>query len=127
MIISRTPYRISFFGAEISDKNSLTDNYGTILSTTIDKFCNISLKKIPILDDHKYRLIYSKTEVVQNISKIQHPVIKAVINDLSDHLDNSGYEIEYNGDLPAGSGVGSSSAFVVLRGEKPSVAQRDHG
>ena len=113
MIISRTPYRISFFGAEISDKNSLTDNYGTILSTTIDKFCNISLKKIPIFDDHKYRLIYSKTEVVQNISKIQHPVIKAVINDLSDHLDNSGYEIEYNGDLPAGSGVGSSSAFVV--------------
>ena len=113
MIITRTPYRVSFFGAEPRDKSYSGNNFGATISATINKYCNISIKKLPSFYNHKHRLVYSQTELVETISEIQHPVIKAVMEEFNNELDGIGYEVQHTGDLPAKSGVGSDSAFTV--------------
>lgn len=110
MIISKTPYRISLFGGG-TDYPSWYQNYGgQVISTTIDKYIYISLRILPSFFKHKYRIVYSKTENVKKISDIKHPAVREALKFFK---IKDGLEIHYDGDLPARSGMGSSSAFVV--------------
>ena len=110
MIISKTPYRISFFGGG-SDYPSWYNKYsGSVLSTSIDKHIYITCRFLPKFFDHKYRIVWSKIENVQNIKNIKHPIVKNLLNHL---MIKDGLELHYDGDLPAASGMGSSSAFTV--------------
>jgi len=110
MIISRTPYRISFFGGG-SDYPSWYLKYGgSVLSTSIDKYCYITCRVLPPFFEHRLRIVYGKIEVCQRIDEIQHPAVREILRFLK--LDQ-GLEIHYDGDLPARSGTGSSSSFTV--------------
>ena len=110
MIITKTPYRISFFGGG-SDYPAWYRKYGgSVLSTTIDKHIYISCRFLPDFFKHKYRIVWSKIEMVNNINQIEHPAVKKMLKYLK---INKGLEIHYDGDLPARSGMGSSSCFVV--------------
>ena len=110
MIISKTPYRISFFGGG-SDYPQWYNKYnGSVLSTTIDKHIYITCRHLPNFFEHKFRIIWSKLEQVKNIDQIQHKAVRMLLNELR---IKQGLEIHYDGDLPARSGMGSSSCFVV--------------
>ena len=110
MIISRTPYRISFFGGGTDYPDWYLKNGGQVLSTTIDKYVHITCRYLPPFFDHKIQLVYSKIERVKNIDELTHPSAREVIKYLN---INDGLEIHYDGDLPSRSGIGSSSAFTV--------------
>lgn len=110
MIITRTPFRISFFGGGTDYPTWFKEHGGAVLSTTIDKYCYISVRKLPPFFDHKHRVVYSKIENVKEIREIEHPSVRAVLNWLDWEY---GLEIHHDGDLPARSGLGSSSAFTV--------------
>ena len=115
MIISKTPYRISFFGGG-SDYPSWYLKYGgLVISSTINKYIYISCRELPSYFKHKNRIVYSKIEIVKNINNIKHPVVKSVLKlfEKEKIFKKSGLEIHYDGDLPSRTGVGSSSAFVV--------------
>jgi D-glycero-alpha-D-manno-heptose-7-phosphate kinase len=110
MIISRTPFRISFFGGGTDYPDWYREHGGAVLSTTIDKYCYISVRELPPFFEHRFRLVYSFVENVKEISELAHPAARGVLQ----HLGISkGLEIHHDGDLPARSGVGSSSAFTV--------------
>jgi len=111
MIISKTPYRISFFGGG-TDYPAYCDVYGgQVLSSAIDKYCYISVRELPPFFPHKHRLVYSKIESVRDIKEISHPVVREMLVDLNAGKD--GLEIHHDGDLPARSGLGTSSSFTV--------------
>ena len=110
MIITRTPFRISFFGGGTDYPAWFRRHGGAVLATTIDKYCYITCRYLPQFFDHKYRIVYSRIENVRDISEIQHPAAKAVL-DVLDCRD--GLEIHHDGDLPARAGLGSSSSFTV--------------
>lgn len=110
MIISRTPYRISFFGGGTDHPNWYRNHESSVISTTIDKYCYVNLRELPPFFDFKYRLRYYKREEVKTISNIKHPVIREV---LTLFKYKKGIDLSYIGDIPAMSGVGSSSAFTV--------------
>lgn len=122
MIISRTPFRISFFGGGTDYPSWYEENGGAVLSTTIDKYCYLSCRYFPPFFDHKNRIVWSKIENVSNLDEIQHPAIREILKYLN---FQEGVEILHNADLPARSGIGSSSSFIVgllsilhaLRGE----------
>ena len=110
MIISRTPYRISFFGGG-SDYPSWYKEYGgEVLSATIDKYLYLSIRELPLFSKHNYRIVYSKIETAKNVNEIKFNVIKQMIKQ---YKIKKGLEIHYDGDLTAKSGMGSSSSFVV--------------
>ena len=113
MIISRTPFRISFFGGGTDYPEWFTKNKGCTISTTIDKFCYINLRKLPPFFDYKHRFRYFEKEEVNSINQIKHPSIKNCLKFLNFHKSNDGLEIVHNADLPALSGLGSSSTFTV--------------
>lgn len=128
MIVSRTPYRISFFGGGTDYPAWVSQHGGAVLATTIDKYSYLTCRRLPPFFDHRYRIAYSKIEMCQTVDQITHPAARAVIQYLQcDH----GLEIHHDGDLPARSGVGSSSAFTVgllhalhaLAGRTPSKLQ----
>ena len=110
MIISRTPYRVSFFGGGTDYPAWYREHGGAVLATTIDKYCYISIRDLPPFFDHRYRVVYSLVENVQEIAEIKHPAVREILQWLQ---VNRGVEIHHDGDLPARSGVGSSSAFTV--------------
>lgn len=110
MIISRTPYRISLFGGGTDYPQWYLQHGGSVLSTTIDKYCYISLRNLPPFFDHKFRVVYSKIESANRINDIKHPSVRETLKYLGYHR---GIEIHHDGDLPARSGMGSSSAFTV--------------
>jgi len=110
MIISRTPFRISFFGGGTDYPAWYHKNGGAVLSTTIDKYCYIMVRELPPFFPFKYRIAYSKIENTNRIDAIEHPAIKAVLRDMDFDF---GLEIHIAADLPARSGIGSSSTFVV--------------
>lgn len=110
MIISKTPFRISFFGGGTDYPDWFREHGGKVLGTSIDKYCYISCRRLPPFFEHKYRVVYSKIENVIDHQDIQHPSVKAVLGSLG--IDE-GLEIHHDGDLPARSGLGSSSAFTV--------------
>lgn len=110
MIISRTPFRISFFGGGTDYPVWYNEHGGAVLATTINKYSYITCRYLPPFFDHKYRIVYSKNETTQNISEIQHPSVKATLGHMG--IDR-GVEIHHDGDLPARTGLGSSSSFTV--------------
>ena len=110
MIISRTPFRISFFGGGTDYPDWYREHGGMVLATTIDKYCYINCRYLPPFFEHKHRIVYSNIENVENIENINHPSVRAV---LSYFKCKEGLEIHHDGDLPARSGLGSSSSFTV--------------
>lgn len=110
MIISRTPFRISFFGGGTDYNGWFNENNGAVLATTFDKYCYITARHLPPFFEHKSRIIYSKMEHVHNIDEIDHPSVREVMRFLK---INEGIEIHHDGDLPARTGLGSSSSFTV--------------
>ena len=110
MIISKTPYRISFFGGGTDYPDWYLKNGGKVISTSIDKYCYISCRNLPQFFDHKFRFVYSQIETVKQLDEIIHPSAKAVMKEMD---ISTGLEIHHDGDLPARSGLGSSSAFTV--------------
>lgn len=110
MIISRTPFRISFFGGGTDYPAWFKDHPGAVLATTIDKYCYITARYLPPFFEHRSRIIYSKMEHVQGIDEIDHPSVRETLRFLK---INEGIEIHHDGDLPARTGLGSSSAFTV--------------
>ena len=110
MIISRTPFRISFFGGGTDYPAFYEENGGAVLSTSINKYCYIICRYLPPFFDYKYAIRYRKREETKTISEIEHPSARECLNFIN--LD-PGIEIQHNADLPAMSGLGSSSAFTV--------------
>jgi D-glycero-alpha-D-manno-heptose-7-phosphate kinase len=110
MIISKTPVRISFFGGGTDYPDHYKQHGGAVLSTTIDKYIFITVKSLEGLLEYKYRIAYSTLELCNNVEEIQHPVVKACIK----FLDiKEGLEVNIISDLPARTGIGSSSSFTV--------------
>jgi D-glycero-alpha-D-manno-heptose-7-phosphate kinase len=105
-----TPYRISLFGGGTDYPAWYRQNGGAVLSTSINKYCYITCRYLPPFFDHKHRLVYSHIENVANTSEIKHPAIKGVLEAMN---WEKGLEIHHDGDLPARSGLGSSSSFTV--------------
>ena len=110
MIISKTPFRISFFGGGTDYPTWYKEHGGAVVGTTIDKYCYLSVRVLPPFFEHKHRIIWSHIELVDSVDDIQHPAVRAI---LSDKKITKGLEISYNADLPARSGLGSSSSFSV--------------
>ncbi|MGE3840414.1 MAG: kinase [Vicinamibacterales bacterium] len=110
MVISRTPFRISFFGGGTDYPRWFQKHGGAVLAATIDKYCYLTCRYLPPFFSHRYRIVYSKIESCREIDEIAHPVVRTVLN----HLEiSSGVEVHHDADLPARSGMGSSSAFTV--------------
>jgi len=128
MIISRTPFRISFFGGGTDYPAWYRQHGGAVLGTTINKYCYLTCRYLPPFFQHRIRVVYSKIEMCQTIDEISHPAVAEVLRYLG---WSRGLEIHHDGDLPARSGVGSSSAFTVgllhalhaLKGHMPSKNQ----
>lgn len=110
MIISRTPFRISFFGGGTDYPTWAEAHGGAVLSTTFDKYCYITCRVLPPFFDHKYRIAYSRVENATTVADIEHRAIRAVLSGMD---IPEGLEIHCDADLPARSGLGSSSSFVV--------------
>lgn len=110
MIVSRTPFRISFFGGGTDYPVWYENNEGAVLSTTIDKYCYLTCRYLPPFFEHKYRIVYSKVEMVKTVKDIRHPAVRAILSLLK---IKKGVEVHHDGDLPARTGLGSSSAFTV--------------
>lgn len=115
MIISKTPYRISFFGGGSDYPEWLLKNEGSVISSTINKFIYISCRELPPYFKYKHRIAYSKIEAVKNFNEIKHAVVRSVLNKFKNEVffKKKGLEIHYDGDFPSRTGIGSSSAFTV--------------
>jgi D-glycero-alpha-D-manno-heptose-7-phosphate kinase len=113
LIICRTPYRISFFGGGTDYPEWYQREGGRVLSTTIDRYCFISARFLPpFFAGVRHKVVWRHVENVMNISEILHPAIRQGLEFLG-FDDRSGVEIHHQGDLPARSGMGTSSAFAV--------------
>ncbi|MBU0468362.1 MAG: kinase [Candidatus Omnitrophica bacterium] len=110
MIISRTPFRMSFFGGGTDYPKWFEENGGAVLATTINKYCYITCRYLPPFFKHKSRIIYSQMEHINKIDEIDHPAVREVLRYLK---IRQGVEIHHDGDLPARTGLGSSSSFTV--------------
>ena len=110
MIITKTPYRISFFGGGSDYPEWFNEHNGEVISSTINKYLYISCRELPHFFRHKFRVVYSKIENVKKISEINHNGVKQLL--LHSKIKD-GLEIHYDGDLPSRSGMGSSSCFIV--------------
>ena len=109
MIITQTPFRMSFFGGGTDIENYFKENSGAVLSTTFDKYCYVNVRHLPRFFDYSTELSYSKTERVTDIEDIQHPAIREAMK----MLDMHEIRLSYEADLPARSGLGTSSSFAV--------------
>lgn len=109
MVITRTPFRMSFFGGGTDMPNFFKENGGSVLSTTFDKYCYVTVRHLPRFFDYSTELSYSKTERVTSIDAIQHPAIRNAMK----MLDMHEIRLTYEADLPARSGLGTSSSFAV--------------
>ena len=110
MITSQTPFRISFFGGGTDYPSYYLKHAGKSLGVSINKYCYLHIRKLPPFFEHKHKIVYSKVELVNDINEITHPAVKTILN----YLDiKGGLSILHDGDIPARSGMGSSSAFTV--------------
>lgn len=109
MIITRTPFRMSFFGGGTDMKEFFNEYGGAVLSTTFDKYCYVTVRHLPPFFDYKTELSYSKIERVEEIEKIVHPAVREAMK----MLDTKDIRLTYEADLPARSGLGTSSSFAV--------------
>jgi D-glycero-alpha-D-manno-heptose-7-phosphate kinase len=128
MIISRTPFRISFFGGGTDYPEWYRVHGGAVLAATIDKYCWLTCRYLPPFFQHRLRIVYRQIETCTTVDEISHPVVRETLRFL--HIDR-GIELHHDGDLPARSGMGSSSAFTVgllhalhaLSGEMPTKSR----
>ena len=109
MIISRTPFRISFFGGGTDYREFYEEYGGSVLSTTFDKYCYVTARHLPRFFDYKYQINYSRIERVVDLDNILHPAVRETLK----YLDMREMFVGYDADLTARSGLGSSSSFVV--------------
>ena len=109
VIITRVPFRVSLFGGGTDIPAWFDRKGGAVLSTTIDKYCYVTARPLPPFFDHRIRLAYSRIELVSELAEIEHPLIRAAL----ERFGRSDIEIHYDADLPAWSGLGTSSAFGV--------------
>lgn len=109
MIITKTPFRMSFFGGGTDMESFFMEHGGAVLSTTFDKYCYVNVRHLPRFFDYTTELTYSKTERVNSIDNIQHPAIRNAMK----MLDMHEIRLTYEADLPARSGLGTSSSFAV--------------
>lgn len=109
MIITKTPFRMSFFGGGTDMETFFRVHGGAVLSTTFDKYCYVNVRHLPPFFDYRTELSYSKTERVTSIESIQHPAIRNAMK----MLDMHEIRLTYEADLPARSGLGTSSSFAV--------------
>jgi D-glycero-alpha-D-manno-heptose-7-phosphate kinase len=110
MIISRTPHRVSFFGGGTDYPGYYREYGGKVLGTAIDKYCYLNVRKLPPFFDHKHRIVYSLQENVNALGEIKHPSVRETLKYLNIDF---GVSIHHDGDIPARSGMGSSSAFTT--------------
>jgi D-glycero-alpha-D-manno-heptose-7-phosphate kinase len=110
MVISRTPFRISFFGGGTDYPAWYRQHGGCVLAATIDKYCYLTCRYLPPFFEHRIRVVYSKIESVQTIDEITHPAVREILRYMK--LER-GLEVHHDGDLPGRSGMGSSSSFTV--------------
>ena len=110
MIISRTPFRISFFGGGTDFPAFFRQHGGAVLAATIDRYCYLSVHRLAPLFKHRFRASYSRTESVLQPDEFQHPLIRETLRLLD---QREGIEIAHTADLPGQTGLGSSSAFTV--------------
>ena len=109
MIITKTPFRMSFFGGGTDMRDFFEKYGGSVLSTTFDKYCYVNVRHLPRFFDYSTELSYSKMERVTNVDEIQHPAIRNAMK----MLDMHEIRLTYEADLPARSGLGTSSSFAV--------------
>ncbi len=109
MIITKTPFRMSFFGGGTDIESFFREHGGAVISTTIDKYCYVNVRHLPRFFEYSTELSYSKTERVRDIEEIQHPVIRNAMK----MMDMREVRLTYEADLPARSGLGTSSSFSV--------------
>lgn len=109
MIIAQTPFRMSFFGGGTDIENYFKENGGAVISTSFDKYCYVNVRHLPRFFDYSTEVSYSKTERVTSIDRIQHPAIRNAMK----MLDMHEIRLTYEADLPARSGLGTSSSFAV--------------
>jgi D-glycero-alpha-D-manno-heptose-7-phosphate kinase len=110
MIISRTPFRVSLFGGGTDYPSWYLEHGGAVLGFAINRYCYITLRHLPPFFNYRHRIVYSRVEMVSELSEIEHPAVRAVLMDMG---IEEGLEIHHDGDLPARSGLGSSSSFTV--------------
>jgi D-glycero-alpha-D-manno-heptose-7-phosphate kinase len=110
MIISKTPHRISFFGGGTDYSSYYLKHGGKVLGVGINKYSYINIRKLPPFFDHKHRIVYSKQENVATLDEIVHPSVRETLKFFN---VDYGISIHHDGDIPARSGMGSSSAFTV--------------
>ena len=109
MIITQTPFRMSFFGGGTDFDGFFNEHGGAVLSTTFDKYAYVTVRHLPPFFDYKTHLTYSKEEKVNENSEIVHPAIRNAM----EWLDMHEIRMTYEADLPARSGLGTSSSFAV--------------
>lgn len=127
MIITKTPFRMSFFGGGSDVPEYFNMKYGAVLSTTIDKYCYTTVRSLPPFFDYRSEISYSLIERVQTVTQIKHPAVRNAM----EMLGIDGIRLTYEADLPARTGLGTSSSFAVgmlnafhvLKGEKCSKKQ----
>lgn len=109
MIITKTPFRMSFFGGGTDMEDYFKENGGAVLSTTFDKYCYVNVRHLPRFFDYSTELSYARIERVTDVNRIQHPTIREAMK----MLDMHEIRLTYEADLPARSGLGTSSSFAV--------------
>lgn len=109
MIITKTPFRISFFGGGTDMPEFFNENYGSVISTTFDKYVYVTVRHLPRFFEYSTEVIYSKTERITSIDEMQHPMVRNAMK----MLDMHELHIAYDADLPARTGLGTSSTFAV--------------
>ena len=109
MLITRTPFRVSFFGGGTDYYDYYVNYGGKVLSTTIDKYCYLSMRELPPFFDYKSQFTYSRIERFNTPAEVSHPLVRAALT----YLPFERLQLAYDADLPAASGIGSSSAFAV--------------
>lgn len=127
-IISRTPYRVSFFGGGTDYPAWHRENSGAVLATSINKYCYLLCRWLPPFFAHKHRVVYSEIEMPNEIDEIRHPSVRETLKFMG---IKNGIEIHHAGDLPHRAGMGTSSAFTVgllyalytLKGIRPTKQQ----
>ena len=110
MLISRTPYRLSFYGGGLDYPGWYENHDAKVLCAGLDKYCYLTVRELPPFFAHKYRACYSQIELTNSIEEIKHPSIREV---LKKYGNGKNLEVSHVGDLPAKSGIGSSSAFTI--------------
>ena len=109
MIITRTPFRMSFFGGGTDMPEFFNEHGGAVISTTFNKYCYVSVRHLPRFFEYKNKIAYSQLEYVKGVDEIMHPAVRECMK----YLDMHELVIQYDADLPARTGLGTSSSFAV--------------